>query len=294
MEKKELREQVMAEIRELLHEDIDLDTVDLIKLNDLHLTGVVFKQGDYGATLYIEDFADDSKTPAEIAEEMMTAYETSTEAPPIELIDSMKNMQKLKDVKDHLIVTLADIERNHDFLKTVPYKEIGNGFAFICRVFRADSDGMMAATITKDLAESNHWNLEEMFRLAIDNTMKINPPRLYEIGNALFGQTDDDLLANDTHIRNDTMLVLTNDAGMFGAAGLFMPGMVEKLLKMIGEGFFAIPSSQHEFILLPESSGCTLPALKAMCKEANATIVALKDILSDNILYISDREIISY
>lgn len=32
----------------------------------------------------------------------------------------------------------------------------------------------------------------------------------------------------------------------------------------LGEAFFAIPSSVHEFIIIPESSGMTMPALNAI------------------------------
>lgn len=296
MIKKELREKVMSEIREMLSDNTSLEAIDVIKLNDMHLHGIIFKEDEFGATLYLEDFADESKSPADIADEMLTAYETSTAVPPVELMESIKNMQSLENMQDHLIVTLADIEKNHDFLQTVPYKEIGNGLAFICRAFHADADGcgIMCTTITTDLVESNSWDVDDMFEAAIKNTVKVYPPKLYHMADALFGRTADDLLVNENHIKSDDMLVLTNDSGMYGAVGLFLPGMVEKLLERIGQSFFAIPSSQHEYILLPESSGCTFPSLKAMCREANENVVALKDILSDNILYVSDKEIMSY
>lgn len=295
MVKKELREKVMSEIREMLSEDISLEAIDVIKLNDMLLSGIVFEQGEFGATLYLEDFADGSKSPADIADEMLTAYETSTAVPPVELMESIKNMQSLENMQDHLIVTLADIEKNHAFLQTVPYKEIGNGLAFICRAFHADADGcgVMCTTITTDLVKSNSWDVDDMFEAAIKNTVKVNPPKLYHMADALFGRSADDLLSNNFKIGSDDMMVLTNDSGMYGAVSLFLPGVAENLLDRIGP-FFAIPSSQHEFILLSEESGFTLPALKTMCKEANETVVALKDILSDRILYVSKNEIVSY
>ncbi len=298
MSKKELREKVVTEIKAMLREDdeIFIDTVDVIKLNDMHLTGILFKRGDFGATFYLEDFSDETKSPSEIAGEMVTAYETSTDVPPVELMESIKNMQTLEDIKNNLIVTLADIEKNQNFLLTVPYKEIGNGLAIICRALHADNDGcgFMCATITKDLAGSNHWDVDKMFDFAIENTIEVNPPRLYHMADALFGRSADDLLSNADKIVADDMMVLTNDSGMYGAVALFLPGVAENLLDRIQQPFFAIPSSQHEFILLPEASGYTLPALKAMCKEANETVVALNDILSDRILYVSNNEIVSY
>ena len=66
---------------------------------------------------------------------------------------------------------------------------------------------------------------------------------------------------------------------------MFLPGIVERILEKIGEAFFAIPSSVHEFIIIPESSGMTMPALNAMCREANESVVRYNEILSDNVLY---------
>ncbi|WP_442862991.1 DUF5688 family protein [Blautia sp.] len=71
----------------------------------------------------------------------------------------------------------------------------------------------------------------------------------------------------------------------YGAAALFLPGIIERIHERLGEPFFAIPSSIHEFLIIPESSGVTMSVLNSMCREANQTVVRYNEILSDNVLY---------
>ena len=71
----------------------------------------------------------------------------------------------------------------------------------------------------------------------------------------------------------------------YGAAALFLPGIIERIHERLGESFFAIPSSIHEFLIIPESSGVTMSVLNSMCREANQTVVRYNEILSDNVLY---------
>ena len=101
---------------------------------------------------------------------------------------------------------------------------------------------------------------------------------------ALFMEAKTDLLASDDDV-SDEMLILSNRSGMFGAVAMFLPDVIDKIHDRLGQAFFAIPSSIHEFIIIPESSGMTMPALNAMCREANATVVRYNEILSDTVLY---------
>ena len=66
MDFKRKREEVIAVLKGM---DIpyEIDTTDVIKMNDMHLYGIVFQQGDIGKTLYINDFGDADISAAEMA-----------------------------------------------------------------------------------------------------------------------------------------------------------------------------------------------------------------------------------
>ena len=283
MDFKRKREEVIGVLKEM---DIpyEIDTADVIKMNDMHLYGIVFQQGDIGKTLYLNEFADADLSAAEMAEELLTACETSADIPPFELMDNLASGQSLSEISDNLFVALVGDERNKEFLDQVVSKRVGSGLSFICQIRFNTGDGVLSTNVTKELAVSNHWDEEELFTLATVNSSEKNPAVLCRMNDALFMDNRTDLLESEEKVIGE-MMILSNRTGLFGAAAMFLPGVIDKIHEKIEEAFFAIPSSVHEFIIIPESSGMTMPALNAMCREANESVVRYNEILSDNVLY---------
>lgn len=283
MDIKKMREEVIAVLREM-GVPYDVETADIVKINDAHMYGIVFKQGDIGKTIYVNDFIDTDASAADIAEQIITACETSTDVPPIDMIDGLKASQPITEISDKLFVALVGDDRNEEYLKQVISMSVSNGLSFICQVRYNTGEGFLSTTITKDLAESNNWDIQELFDLALTNTDEKDPAVMYTMSDALFMEAKTDLLSSDEDI-SDEMLILSNRSNMFGAVAMFLPDVIDRIHERLGQAFFAIPSSIHEFIIIPESSGMTMPALNAMCREANATVVRYNEILSDNVLY---------
>ena len=77
------------------------------------------------------------------------------------------------------------------------------------------------------------------------------------------------------------MYVATNKNKTYGAAVILYDGLLETAAEKIGS-FYAIPSSVHEFMLIPDSFG-ELDSIKRMVKEINAAEVPDEEILSDTI-----------
>lgn len=283
MDINKMREDVIAVLNTM---DIpyEVGTADIVKINDLRLYGVVLKEGDLGKTIYINDFADSNATAAEIAEQLVTICETTTDVPPLDIIGDLTTAQTISDIAEHLHIALIGDDRNEEFLDQVISRSVGSSLSFICQIRYDAGEGFLSTTITKELAESNRWDIEELFDLAVANTAENDPAILYGMSNALFMDNRTDLLSCDEKI-NDEMLILSNRSGMFGAAALFLPDIVDRIHDKLQEGFFAIPSSVHEFLVIPESSGMTMAALRVMCREANESIVKYNEVLSDNVLY---------
>lgn len=85
------------------------------------------------------------------------------------------------------------------------------------------------------------------------------------------------------------MYVLTNEAGTLGASALYYPDVKEKAAELMGSGYYVLPSSIHEVILVPDTAGHDVKDLCEMVKQANRTVVEPQDILSDSV-YHYDRE----
>ena len=86
------------------------------------------------------------------------------------------------------------------------------------------------------------------------------------------------------------LFVVSNDTGIDGASALFYPGVFEEIEEKLGSGFFCIPSSRHEFLVISDKIGIDVSEIKQMIIEINRTEVSREDYLSDE-LYHYDPEI---
>ena len=85
------------------------------------------------------------------------------------------------------------------------------------------------------------------------------------------------------------MFVLTNTKGMFGAVAMTCDVELECFAKRIGKGFYILPSSVHEVILVPENKEFCVEYFASMVREINETQMDPTEILSDSI-YFYDKE----
>ena len=97
-----------------------------------------------------------------------------------------------------------------------------------------------------------------------------------EVIGDLLGMEDDPLMDEAPA----KLYVLSNESLQFGAAALFYPGVIEKISKSIPEGFYILPSSIHEVLILPKNQG-EKAMLENMVQEINETQVAPDEVLSD-------------
>ena len=88
--------------------------------------------------------------------------------------------------------------------------------------------------------------------------------------------------------RGIPMKVLTNNKGIHGAACILYPGVLDSVAQEMGGGFFILPSSVHEVILLLDTGNEDSGELKKIISAVNTTQVAPEEVLSDT-LYRYDR-----
>ena len=80
---------------------------------------------------------------------------------------------------------------------------------------------------------------------------------------------------------------MSNQKGIYGAAAIFYPGILKRLAERKGTSLFLIPSSIHEFIIIPDNGLYNPRDLEDMLREVNRTEVSLDETLSDNLYYYS-------
>lgn len=273
------------DIREML----DIEVREVVKHNDTKLHGLtITKHGDsVSPMMYLEDCIpefEDGRSIKEIAANVVAGYIAAIEKTPD--IDSIS--LEYGDIKGKLILELADAELNRERLKTGVYKSVGNGLVVIPYVTVKDGpDGTCRFMITKDMAQAERYDIDRLFKDAMENTMRKNEPVLEGMAAKLMMPMlrvkDMNPLSKGFSLQQDEMYVLSNESGQLGAVVLFYPEMQKRLGELVGMNYYVLPSSTHEVIIVPDRGEIGLNEFIGMVKGANRDVVAPKDVLSDRV-----------
>ena len=123
--------------------------------------------------------------------------------------------------------------------------------------------------------------------MAEKNTPEMHPATIMSLEESVGVYPEDRPTLNEMDENvplNDTSFVLSNNTNINGAAALFYPEVREKIAKMLGGDFYAVPSSVHEFMIISCDAGHSAEYLEGVLCTANETVVRPKDKLSDKLL----------
>lgn len=280
--------QKMREEMQRRFEDLEISEIEVVKMNDQKLHGIMFKKKgvDTAPTFYIEDLIESESSFEEAADELARRYELTKdmEAP----INSGEAVSRWEDVSDRIAFRLVGISRNVEYLKDIPHKIVADDLVLTCDIVINQE---ARAKVNRDMLKA--WNIteEELFSAASKNAGKVCRPFLTEMSNMLFGPGGRNYLEEDTKPEGE-LYVLTDTNTAFGAACLFYDGIKEKICKNFGE-LYLLPSSVHEFILIPDSFAPSERELCEMVKSANEQVVSPCEILSDYVYHIDSNGMIS-
>lgn len=196
-----------------------------------------------------------------------------------EMLGSIPDMADWNKVKDKVTVRVIGVSRNTNLLQNVPCRLFGD-IALIYQVSAtAQDDTLLTVRITNDLMDRYGISEPQLYEAAMENSqrmMKVTCRPMGEVIGDLMGSS----MAEEAWEAPAKLYVLSNETLQFGAAALFYPGVIEKIGKNIPEGFYILPSSIHEVLILPKNQG-EKAMLETMVQEINATQVAPDEVLSD-------------
>ena len=286
---KTIKEELPDFLPDDVYEDITIDDVEVAKMNDQKLHGLTFrpKGSDAAPTLYIDDLYERHQNGEDLGFlliDLANRYEEARHAPVPPDIDI-----SWEKVMDNLSFRLLEKRRNTDFLANMPYADVGNGLALIVDInMPGDRNGDWRIAVNHGVMEALGVDKETLFFKAMDEVLVNDPPVLSDMTQALFSPEKDNLLDRSDPIDPSElggMYVLTTESGNLGASALFYPDVQGKAAELMGSGYYVLPSSVHECILVPDIAGHNEKDLCAMVKEANRTVVEQKDVLSDNVYH---------
>lgn len=263
-------------------EDAEISISPIRKNNGITYQGLHIraKQESISPSIYLEDYyayyqrgEDLEAIIKRIREEYVWAME--------KVSSYHLNLSRFEYIKDRIIYRLVNYEKNKEILEECPYIRLYDLAVTFRWIAHSDEDGISTALITKQELEMWRISLHELLLAAQRNTRRLFPPRIMDL-NRLLQQMGKDMSAFEMSL---PMYVMTNEQQINGATVLIYDNVLEEFARQKNTSFFILPSSIHEMILVPAEDFGDPAGLTEMVKEANHSIVALGDILSDTVYY---------
>jgi len=285
MEFNEFVKRIVDEIPDyLLQYDIDNIHVEKVnKNNGVVCTGmVIVLQGEHiSPNIYLDYYYrlySDGKTIDEILGMIGDEYKEARNRLKHENIDISMDIET---IKKNIFIKLINYERNKELFKDSPYIPFLDLAVCFRYLVKHNESGIASAIVRNSDLEKWKINIDELYELAKENTLRIFPPNLKRLDILLKEVVPDDL-----DIPEDTQLyVLTNLQGINGASYLLFDEIIKKFAKEKNSNLFILPSSIHEVLLLPETQEFNKDELANMVQDINKYVVSDMDFLSDNVYF---------
>lgn len=295
-------EGVAEQIKEYLppeYESVTCSVKEQNKTNSVLQVGIQVDKPGHAASpiVYMESFYNEVRSGEPMDKIMRNIAEVIQDALDGPALDQSIRIEEFESVKDYLSVMVVNTAENRKLLEQVPHKEVAD-LSLLCYADLPVDQGSYNATfkITEQMLQKWNVDREELFQIASGNIIPANTPVLQNLEEVtrqilIGGAPPENLLKKELDFSNqeEILLVLTNEKKNFGAAMMFEPQVMDKLSQSFPEGFYILPSSLHEVLILPDRGGISPKELGAMVREVNQSQVEKMEQLSDRV-YRYDKE----
>ena len=279
----EFREEIFRMLKSMVSEEITLQPVEVEKVNGCIRHGISFTKDktNFAPTIYLEAFyqAFMNGTGLEkLAQDILRCYNEET----IQIPECIQKMETFENAKPLLFAKLLHFEENENLLKSTPYITFLD-FAIVV-YFEVNDTNIFRGSVLIKKHHLEVWGITEaeLLNWAIVNTKAVKGTwfrTMSELMEDFIPDEADELLKHT----EDGMFVLTNMEKYMGAVTVTYPDVMEKIAEQLGEDFFLLPASVHEWVVVPDSYVRSRKDLFDMVRHCNDTVVSAEEILSYNV-----------
>ncbi len=216
------------------------------------------------------------------------------------VVETIKNIYDFDSIKGKIIFKLVSLEKNAIYLSGKVYMKYLD-FAVCFAVADGDFESGEFYTINLPNPVFNSWGIPmaDLFKIAQRNTRDKLPERIFNLQGLFKGIYCQVAGGGPSNFKNLpglpdalNMYALTNSAHVNGAAVILYENVLKDFAGRLHAGrLFLLPSSIHEFIIIPASSSAEVDTarLSRIVGEVNKGYVKENEVLSDRV-YVYDRE----
>lgn len=306
----EFCERVALMVADHMGPDYDVKQQQVTKNNSITLEAIsiVKHSVNVSPTIYLEDFYNEYTTGVSleaIADNISEVYHHCM----CGIRDNTTCDFSFECMRDKIVLRLVNYDLNKEMLADMPYyryKDLAVTFACLVRL---DLQGL--GTVRINNAMMNEWKQtpEDLKAYAMKNSSRLLPWHYSNIFSVLaqlmlrdadrhpnIGIDRKELgdviehLSDDDGKMGKTMYVLTNESGVYGASCLLYEGVLEKIHNDLGCGFYIIPSSVNEVLIIPDQVEEMMENLREMVREVNTSQVPPQEILSYEVYHYPETD----
>lgn len=290
----EFRDSLLGELRSRLGEAYTVTSQDVPKNNSVIFHGISIRRDDrcVAPTIYFDEFynryAEHILSLDDVVSNIIAIYDDNSDnASAIDHEDFF-----FEEVRDRIIFRLINHDLNSDLLDKIPHYRVSDlaiGFYIVITL----NDGSFGTIcISNSIAEKWGVTKRELASYAFINTPRIFPPLFSDMFSVLNdlkdkSKTGGELTVSDADDLRAQMYVLTTRSCIGGAGCLLYPGLLEGIHSRLQSGFYILPCSINEVIIIPEAYGIR-EHLELMVQEVNSTEISDVELLSDKVYFYPD------
>ncbi len=281
----EFREEILKILKGIVSEDISLEIVKVKKNNNQTRYGVSFRKDrdNFSPNIYLEPFYrgfQKGEAIETIAAEILECYKTENITVP----ENVCKLEQFDSAKPYIFVKMIHLTENQSLLAEMPHVTFLD-FAIVA-YFEVESEEIYKGTVLIKNQYLTLWKIseKELMDWAITNTKAAKGFCLHKMSEILSGTIcpdDRELL----ECAGKGMYVLTNKDKYFGAPLAYYPDVLKEIGECIGEDYYLLPASVHEWVLVADSYVCDKEALFSMVRDINDFEVSKEEILSYNVYF---------
>jgi len=201
----------------------------------------------------------------------------NTEVPEINL-DLINNYEQ---VMHGLYMQLIPVAGNEEKLSQIPHRNILD-MAIVYRIKMPLNNEFDGSGLIDNILMEKYGVDEEQLHRDAEINLKPTLRNMNEVMREMIG----DIVPNE----DSPLWVASVEGGQNGACVIANEPFLQKAFDKFGN-FFILPSSIHEVLLVQDDGNFKVKDMKDMVGSVNATEVAEKDILSNNVYYYDGKEL---